>query len=170
MSIHYEGSISKKEYLQVIKSHYGPVMTVLQVIAGFVCVFLTANFLDKIIGAEFSQSEILAYYLPGYVFPFVFLLVFIFIPRMQLIAFRNPNSQLRMPRSGEITEEQISTSGPNYSNVTRWDLYINYRLSDNVIALYTSRNCFNIFPRSMFATEDDWQSFVEMVKTKVKKK
>ena len=51
----------------------------------------------------------------------------------------------------------------------RWDAFVQYKMSDDVVLLYQTNAAFNMVPRSLFANDEDWQRFRQHVQATVPK-
>ena len=69
--------------------------------------------------------------------------------------------------TGTASEDGLAIAGADYAVDYKWQLYERARISDSVVLLYAQKNLWTMFPRSLFADDDDWQAFVGLVKANV---
>lgn len=69
--------------------------------------------------------------------------------------------------SGIATDEALELHSEVSQGRTKWDAFVQYRMSDEVILLYQNEAAAQIMPRSFFASDGDWQSFRQLVQAKV---
>ena len=70
---------------------------------------------------------------------------------------------------GVATDEILALHNEAAESAVRWDAYVQYKMSDDVVLLYQNNAAFSMVPRSFFASEEDWQRFRQHVQATVPK-
>jgi hypothetical protein len=97
--------------------------------------------------------------------------IYYFLKRKYYIwKYWNQSKVIKEPRSGVVSDKGIITSSKSGNANITWDYFIKYKISPDMIILHSTTLTSNIFPRSFFENDNDWESFVEMVKNNVPSK
>jgi hypothetical protein len=78
------------------------------------------------------------------------------------------NRALDRPISGTIDEEGVELVSQYGQSRTPWPVYYQARVSKNMVLLYQSTTQALFLPREFFASDSDWDRFIEIVRTSVK--
>jgi hypothetical protein len=106
------------------------------------------------------------------VLPLVLLLLFFtffqwWLPRLQAGATWRSYKALQAPVSGVVTPEGMQYNGADFKSELAWPVFIKYKRTDDMVLLYQGSNAFNIVPKSLFANDDQWAAFVQIVEQRV---
>jgi len=74
---------------------------------------------------------------------------------------------LQNPISGRVTEHGVRIETPHSQADFPWDVYYKARIGPDLVLLYQSIQISNPFPREFFASDADWQAFVDLVRQRV---
>jgi hypothetical protein len=74
---------------------------------------------------------------------------------------------LQAPIVGEAKESGIRVETEHTRSEVPWDVFLKRKIGKDIVLLYQSIQLINIFPREFFATETDWQAFVDLVRRNV---
>ena len=67
--------------------------------------------------------------------------------------------------TGSASDEVLEIHSDASESRTRWDAFVQYRMSDEVVLLYCSNSAASIIPGSFFASDEDWHDFGKLVQT-----
>jgi hypothetical protein len=68
---------------------------------------------------------------------------------------------------GEAKESGIRIETEHSRSELPWDVFPKRKITKDIVLLYQSIQVTNVFPREFFASETDWQAFVELVRQNV---
>jgi YcxB-like protein len=74
---------------------------------------------------------------------------------------------LQDPFSGRITDSGVHLETPHSQADLPWDVFFRAKIGKDLVLLYQSIQLFNVFPREFFASDADWQAFLEVVRRHV---
>lgn len=74
---------------------------------------------------------------------------------------------LQEPITGRVTETGVHLETPHSRSDFPWDVFFKARIGPDLVLLYHSIQVCNAFPREFFASDADWQSFVDLVRQRV---
>lgn len=77
------------------------------------------------------------------------------------------NRLLQSPISGVASEAGMRVETAHSRSELPWDVFLRRTIGEDIILLYQSAQGANAFPREFFASEGDWQAFVELVRQHV---
>jgi hypothetical protein len=118
-----------------------------------------------------SSGEAEANYLLRIWLPFVFAL-----PLFGLFLWWTPRRQARQAKkdpwfqgtiSGVATDEALELRGEQSEGKTKWEAFVQYKMSGEVVVLCQNNAAVSIVPRSLFANDEDWQQFRQFVQATV---
>jgi hypothetical protein len=69
--------------------------------------------------------------------------------------------------SGVATDEALELRSEQSEGKTKWEAFVQYRMSDEVVVFFQNDAAVNIIPRSLFANDEDWQQFRQFVQARV---
>lgn len=69
--------------------------------------------------------------------------------------------------SGAITPQAIHYARTHSEAKLSWEVYLKYKRSPDFVLLYQAPNLINIFKKTYFRTNADWESFIELVEKNV---
>lgn len=72
--------------------------------------------------------------------------------------------------SGVASDESFVLGNEAAASSVRWDSFVQYRMSDDMVLLYQNKNAYSMVPRSFFANDSDWQNFRDHIRATVPKK
>jgi hypothetical protein len=73
----------------------------------------------------------------------------------------------RSARSGRACVEGVYLEGISSRSSLDWQAFLYHRLAPGLILLYVQPALYYVFPREHFASEPDWQTFVELARRRV---
>ncbi len=169
MKIIFSGSISKQEYLKAIKFNYEKSLRGTKILFGIILFFFVFSiiFLTIVQPAFFPQKFL--YFLPAMVGLLVFFSFPFWLPLFFANSYERPENIYRYPVSGEIDEDEILLVSNSARSTLQWNFYTKYNFYKDMVLLFRGNNSLDIFSRSLFSTEEDWQSFIELAKTNIGK-
>ncbi|AFY32762.1 YcxB family protein [Calothrix sp. PCC 7507] len=108
--------------------------------------------------------------LPNILF-FIFIYVLMRILQNFLIS-RNWKSQpgAKSDISVETTEEGLQITTQSSDSRLKWSLYTHWKETPNLFMVYQSHNCFNIFPKRAFSSEEQVNEFRALLRTNLQNK
>ena len=77
------------------------------------------------------------------------------------------NRLLQLPIRGAVSETGVWTETAHTRSDLPWDVFLRRKIGKDIVLLYSSIQAAKIFPREFFASEADWQAFVELVREHV---
>ncbi len=104
------------------------------------------------------------------VLPNLFLLIVIYFSfriASNFLIQRTWNSQpgLKNEITVETTEEGLQITTPLSEARIKWLMYTHWRETPNLFMVYQSRNCFNLFPKRAFSSDEQINEFRELLST-----
>lgn len=73
------------------------------------------------------------------------------------------NTLLQSTIVGEARESGIRMETDPIPSELPWDGFFKRKIGKDIVLLYQSIQVVNVFPRELFATETDWEAFVDLV-------
>jgi hypothetical protein len=73
------------------------------------------------------------------------------------------NALLQSSIEGEATESGIRMETDHTRSELPWSVFFKRKIGKDIVVLYQSIQVVNVFPREFFATETDWEAFVDLV-------
>jgi len=170
MEILFSGSISKQEYLKAIKLNYEKSLRGTKILFGIILIVFLMSMMFLAIARPALFSEELLYFFPAIVGLIVFFSFPFWLPLFFANSYDRPENIYRYPVSGEIDEEEIQLVSNSARSTLKWNFYTKCHFSKDLVLLFRGNNSLDIFSRSLFSTEEDWQSFIKLAKTKIENK
>ena len=135
-------------------------------------VLLLLQLLMVIFSALFTQGQILTL-VAGTIW--LFLMLFFLAGFFWWLPMFRARQLMKAPLfrgsiTGSASDEALEIHSDVSEGRTRWDAFVQYRMSDEVILLYQNNSAASIIPRSFFASDEDWHDFGKLVQTIVPKK
>lgn len=65
--------------------------------------------------------------------------------------------------AGVVTSEGILSNASAGGDIEKWDAFVRVHMRDDMVVLVGEDGLATILPRDFFATEDDWQTFRQLV-------
>lgn len=166
MQINYAGKVTKNEFLKALLLIYKK-FRVYKWIMGISLAILVLLSIILIIQGSIELKNNLLYYLPGGLFPIIALTFPWWLPYLQLSVYDQPGNIYRNNVFGVITENEITINGSNQKSTFPWQAFTKYKIADDILLLFQGKNCMNIFTKSMFTSQTDWEAFISLIKTNV---
>jgi hypothetical protein len=88
-------------------------------------------------------------------------------PRIIIATTWRHHKSLQAPMAGSVTPSGISYDASHFKGEVDWTMFLKYKQSPTLVLLYQSPLVFNLFPRSFFRTDEDWNGFLTLVKDRV---
>jgi hypothetical protein len=108
---------------------------------------------------------------PGMLMPlfiFVYLATYpLWIPLSAARKAYRSQPAFREEISGSITEESIQIKLSNAESTSGWGYFTSVKRSPDMVLLDQGHNVFNFFPRSFFASDADWNTFLAFLNEKI---
>jgi branched-subunit amino acid ABC-type transport system permease component len=166
MQIPIQGQYAEQDVRRAISLGYGRGFRVARIIfVAIAAVVVLATLVLAVSGTEGALTPLI-YSLPG-------LLVLAFLPwALQLILARQvANSPLcKETVTGVATDEFLQIRNNLSESRVRWDAFVSYKMSDDVILLYQHNAAFCLVPRRLLASDKDWGSLRQHVRANVPEK
>jgi hypothetical protein len=89
------------------------------------------------------------------------------VPYLQLNSYANKSNIYHSQINGVIDETGITINGKDAKSSFLWSAFTHYNKTNDLMLVYQSKNCFNIFTRSLFSTKEDWDKFEDLVKQRI---
>jgi hypothetical protein len=77
---------------------------------------------------------------------------------------------LRSPIVGEAKEAGVHMESEHSRSEIPWEAFLKRKIGKDMVLLYQSIQLTNVFPREFFASDADWQAFVDLVRRRVPEK
>ncbi|HEV7507865.1 MAG TPA: YcxB family protein [Thermoanaerobaculia bacterium] len=74
---------------------------------------------------------------------------------------------MQAPISGEAKESGVHMETEHTRSELPWDVFFKRKTGKDIVLLYQSIQVTNVFPREFFASDTDWQAFLELVRQHV---
>ena len=187
MEINFKGALSKDEYLKAHKLHnphkkLRPLLTFLiplMIIVGVI---------------NFSKNQGISFFV---LLVILFWTVGLLYVKYRIRKYWNQSKVIKERCSGVVSDKEITITSETWNANLTWDCFIKYKLSPELVLLYRAfkvstrfpysffmkciltpdrlplyqaAKVINIYPRSFFENENDWESFIEIVKNNVTSK
>jgi hypothetical protein len=163
MQIKYEGLITKEEFDKAIRIYYDQELRIWKFVCAsiillFIIAFLLQFFNILILSSPSSMVEM---------FIFILLLTFPWwVPLVNKNKNQYSTNEYRYPISGEITEQNLIMNSKNIRSTVQWDGIKKYTKEDDILMLFFQKRAFSILTKSLFYSEEDWNQFINFLKTK----
>lgn len=166
MRIQYAGLITKNDFLQCLLLHYSH-FKLRKWIFGLFGIFLIFGVISMGIRRPTEFAGMFSAMLPGVLAFSVFLSYPWWLPYLQLTGYAQKGNIYQGNVHGIIDNVEISVNGAYVKASFRWNAYIDYKVSKDILLLYLGKNNFSIFMKSMFSDQNEWETFVAFAKDKV---
>ena len=160
MEINFKGALSKDEYIKALKLHY-PYKKLRPLLIIFIPLMILAVVIN------FSTNREISYFFLFLIFYYIFFLV---RTKYRIKKYWNQCKAIKEYRSGVVSEQGIAVSGETWNSNETWDYFVKHKLSPEMVLIYETSFAMHIFPRSFFENDNDWESFIQIVKNKVPSK
>jgi hypothetical protein len=167
MQINYAGKISRDDFLQAIFLN-SPQLKLQRWVVSILLVIMAFSFFY--IWSLSSNSAVVESFptlFPGFILLAVIGLFPWWVPYLQLSSLNQKGNIYRNNVFGLITDSGITVNNAEVNTSFQWSVFIDYRISKDLVMLYQSKNCFNLFVPSMFSDHVEWEKFVSFAKEKV---
>jgi hypothetical protein len=169
MEIHYAGKISKNDFLKALLLNNSQLnsrkwMTG-TILLFFVFAIIFLQLQSPSILAE--KAEIFSSLYPGMLIGLVFMTYPWWTPYLQSMSYNQKGNIYRDNVYGLINETQVTINGTNIQAVFQWNGYIDYKVAKDMLLIYQGKNNFNVFTKSMFSNQDEWEKLLSLAKDKV---
>lgn len=74
---------------------------------------------------------------------------------------------LRTEMRGWAHEQALHVENELVTSTLDWRVYAGFQATDAMVMLYQSSQAYNLFTRGLFASDEDWQGFRQLVETKI---
>jgi hypothetical protein len=167
MEIFFEGQYSKQALLKAQKIHYrpSPVIRVIRII-GIVTVVIIyiAQFVLRRPERFLDEVGIL---LPAFIILYVLAMPFLLPYSTIQQVMKNPDFIATI--SGKVNENGVTMNAKRSNSDLKWELFTKYIHKGDLILLYSTNNCFYLFPHYFFKSQVDWDNFQNVIKEKIRK-
>ncbi len=166
VQIPIQGNYAEQDVRRAISLGYGRGFRVARIIfIAIAAVFVLAALAVAVSGIEGSLTPM--------IYSLLFLLVLAFLPwALQWISARQVASSplYREAVTGVATDEFLEMRNSLSESRVRWDAFVSYKMSDDVMLLYQHNAAFYLVPRSLLASDKDWESLRQHVRANVPEK
>ena len=97
----------------------------------------------------------------------LFLLLFAYSLYVAPKKLLQSNKLLQSSITGEANESGILLETEHSRSDFPWDVFLRRKIGKDMVLLYQSIRVTNVFPREFFASDTDWQAFVDLVSQRV---
>jgi hypothetical protein len=168
MEINFSGLITKKEFVNAIKIHYNQQLKRTKLFFGIILVIFACSILSTVFLLISENTTIQKPYLiPLMLIPLILLTYPWWIPLLSGRSYDKKENGYNGPIHGSINDQGITIFTKLANANLYWSAYSSYILKDNLLLLYQSKNCFNIFTRSLFTSDEDWQKSIIFISQKL---
>ncbi len=166
MEIRLSGEYSDEDLQRSLALMTGRTFRYLAIALVVVMVFAVVPTVISIISMEAGVLDVL-----GAVAPVIFILGFLAVvvwwtPRRQAKRLRQA-LLFQGPVHGLVTDEGLTMGSQHSEGTVRWGAFVQYKMSDQVVLLYQNQAAAQLVPRSLFASDEDWQQFRQFVQATV---
>lgn len=161
MPIYYAGKVTKQEYYRCFVLHnsrrpwqkwlFGLAMVVM--IAGAIVM-------------RSQNPRMFSDYAPSLLFGLLFLSYPWWTPLLSLVSYDQKGNFFHNNLHGVISEETITINSEKLQIELQWTRFVDYEMDKDFLLLYQGPNHFNIFVRSMFSNQAEWEKFATIAKEK----
>lgn len=120
-----------------------------------------------LLGVPLTQGGSLEGLMPVLVFLLLFVGILAYSTFMAPRKILESGKLLQNPVSGRITKHGVRIETPYSQADLPWDVFYKVRIGPDLVLLYQSLQISNVFPREFFASNADWQAFVDLVRQRV---
>jgi hypothetical protein len=162
MPIYYAGKVTKQEYLKSFILHSSRIRQ-RKWFFGFAILVI-------IVGAIVMHNQnprMLTDYAPSLLFGLLFLSYPWWTPYLSLLSYGQKGNFFHSNLHGAISDNTITINGEKLQIELQWTAFIDYKIDKDLVLLYQSPNQFNIFVRSMFSNQDEWEMFASVAREKI---
>jgi YcxB-like protein len=159
MAIHYQGKITPSDVRKAIFRNYSRVrFWISYFLLGLVIVWI----IYSIIKFPYSGSEILFWAAVLFVAAMDLWLPFLYARRTN-----RKGSFYMNPIQGIADENGITLENGELKLESVWSKFTRYKIFDKMVLLYRGKKGLNIFTSALFASEEDWKNFKNLVQAKI---
>jgi hypothetical protein len=161
MAIAFQGRLDEKAFRRAQLAHLGGKPT-LGCLAAVILVMLF-GLISPLFGREDVGAEDIA--LPiGIVIAAV---VLVLVYRRWMRKAWTSNRLVQTAMSGEADDEALRLETEYSKTRVPWNMFLKYRMTLELVAIYGAQNLFFLFPRSFFSSDREWDEFRVLVAAKV---
>jgi hypothetical protein len=161
MAINYQGKLTPSDVRKAIFRNYSKLRFWLSAVAiGLVVVWI----IYSIIKFPYSESEMLFWAAVLFVAAMDLWLPFLYAQRTN-----RKGSFYMYPIQGSADENGITLENGELKLESVWSAFTRYKIFDEMVLLYRGKKGLNIFTLNLFASEQEWKNFKELVKEKISK-
>jgi hypothetical protein len=164
MQTTYQGKVSQREYFRALELHSSQ----LNWMKWGLGIFLAITIVSFVV-TSLRDPAIFSAFLPGMVFLVVILSSPWWTVALQAGSYNKKENIYHAPIRGFINDYEITVSAENSHANILWSAFTHYKKADGLILLYQGKNSFNIFTKSMFQNEADWNQLLEVLQTRFPK-
>jgi hypothetical protein len=166
MPIQYSGKISKDDFRKSIFLH-NPQLKLQRWLTAVLLAIMLISVGFLMTG---NSNSALANSLPG-LLPALLVVMLLgafpwWLPYVQLAAYDKKENIYRNNVFGTIDDHELSVNSAEIKASFKWDVFVDYKFSSNLLLLYQSKACFNLFKPGMFSSQAEWEQFVALVHEK----
>jgi hypothetical protein len=160
--IHFQGSYTRETLLRAVRLTMGRFRPLLWFFGvGVVFTLFGSVFVPLQMGAPFDPVTLMA--------PLVFALLLgllLWSPHAAVNRALKTNKLIQAPLEGYANENGVYFSTAHTRSDIPWELFHKAVVSDSMVLLGQSAQQFYPFPRELFASDEDWNAFVALVREK----
>lgn len=166
MDVEFHGQFDKATFFKAVSlanQQSKRSMIIRYVLVGIAALFLVINIFNFIARGGQKSDDIVSL-----VLSIIILVYFIFGVKLTTYALATrlwKGEGVHQPQSGTINEEGIIYH-PD-TTIVAWERYGRGKSTDDMQLLMTEDGLLSIFPRSFFASDEDWKSFQNWVDTRI---
>jgi len=160
MDIHFEGRISRQDFYRAHVLHMKPSRLLMWLRIGAAAFFILALLRTYTANPSNWQPLVLL------AFPVILATTPWWMPFYKTSAYSDPKNPLKDPILGIASPVGVVMSGPSFKSSMRWETYSHHKIGNSLVLLYQGGRGFNLFPRSLFKSDTEWEGFVRLVEAK----
>jgi hypothetical protein len=162
MEILYQGKIEKNELVSAGSMHVKP--SRLAAILRIILLIIFCGSALWLLIEDFSYWQII---LIGWILPIAILSRPWWTPYTFAGSANREGNIYHGPINGIVNDTGISLVGAKSSHHYNWSAFIAFKETEDIVLLYQSKNCFNLFSKRLFSTDNEWQQFRSLSRQRV---
>jgi len=156
-SVPFNGRLSKSDYLRAMRLNLRPRTSAILAYAIFLAIMLVGC------AVKIAQGEAITY-LPGMLMVLLFPVMYFLLPLKIANDNWNTHKLIREPYEGEASPAGVRIKSAVGEATLPWDSYFASRMTPSIVILYQSKTIVHMLPRTLFASDADWEGFRALVR------
>jgi hypothetical protein len=166
VEIPLHGEYTERDIKRGLALMRGLQFKIMGIFMGFIAAGALFSTIVTITSEEMEPLAILGSLLPVAVVLAIFGGIFWLVPYLQFRTVKKaPLFQGTM--TGAVTDEALELRSEQAEGKTKWGAFVQYKMSDEIVLLYQNKAAATMVPRSLFAGDEDWQKFQQLIQATV---